>query len=177
MKSSLHNIKVYKEKLFSTRQEKGLKRLRRLYRYKLGLLNKKYIDISGNLKDFQLKVFIRVRPNNVFCTLKNLNSGKILINRSSGIYNLQISKKKLKYNIKMMLQFFFKDIEIFYKREKNILIEVICGVKVRKQIIKFLKQKIRKKNIVLQLNEKRCFNGCKPPKKKRKKRMGLRIFK
>jgi len=118
MKSSLHNIKVYKEKLFSTRQEKGLKRLRRLYRYKLGLLNKKYIDILGNLKDFQLKVFIRVRPNNVFCTLKNLNSGKILINRSSGIYNLQISKKKLKYNIKMMLQFFFKDIEIFYKREK-----------------------------------------------------------
>ena len=109
--------------------------------------------------------------------MKNLNSGKILINRSSGIYNLQISKKKLKYNIKMMLQFFFKDIEIFYKREKNILIEVICGVKVRKQIIKFLKQKIRKKNIVLQLNEKRCFNGCKPPKKKRKKRMGLRIFK
>ena len=105
MKSSLHNIKVYKEKLFSTRQEKGLKRLRRLYRYKLGLLNKKYIDILGNLKDFQLKVFIRVRPNNVFCTLKNLNSGKILINRSSGIYNLQISKKKLKYNIKMMLQF------------------------------------------------------------------------
>ena len=177
MKSSLHNIKVYKEKLFSTRQEKGLKRLRRLYRYKLGLLNKKYIDILGNLKDFQLKVFIRVRPNNVFCTLKNLNSGKILINRSSGIYNLQISKKKLKYNIKMMLQFFFKDIEIFYKREKNILIEVTCGVKVRKQIIKFLKQKIRKKNIVLQLNEKRCFNGCKPPKKKRKKRMGLRIFK
>ena len=94
MKSSLHNIKVYKEKLFSTRQEKGLKRLRRLYRYKLGLLNKKYIDILGNLKDFQLKVFVRVRPNNVFCTLKNLNSGKILINRSSGIYNLQISKKK-----------------------------------------------------------------------------------
>ena len=177
MKSSLHNIKVYKEKLFSTRQEKGLKRLRRLYRYKLGLLNKKYIDILGNLKDFQLKVFVRVRPNNVFCTLKNLSSGKILINRSSGIYNLQISKKKLKYNIKMMLQFFFKDIEIFYKKEKNILIEVICEIKVRKQIIKFLKQKIKKKNIVLQLNEKRCFNGCKPPKKKRKKRMGLRIFK
>ena len=46
----------------------------------------------------------------------------------------------------MMLQFFFKDIEIFYKREKNILIEVICGVRVRKQIIKFLKQKIRKNN-------------------------------
>lgn len=171
------NTRIYKEKFFSSRQEKGLKRLRRLYKYKLGLLNKKYTDIVGNLKNFKLKIILRVRPNNIFCTLKNLDSDKILINKSSGTYNLQISKKKLKYNIKMMLQFFFKDIEIYYKKERNVLIEVTCGIRIRKQIIKFLKQKIKKKNIVLQLNEKKCFNGCRPPKKKRKKRMGLRIFK
>jgi len=171
------NTRIYKEKFFSSRQEKGLKRLRRLYKYKLSLLNKKYTDIVGNLKNFKLKIILRVRPNNIFCTLKNLDSDKILINKSSGTYNLQISKKKLKYNIKMMLQFFFKDIEIYYKKERNVLIEVTCGIRIRKQIIKFLKQKIKKKNIVLQLNEKKCFNGCRPPKKKRKKRMGLRIFK
>ena len=100
------NTRIYKEKFFSSRQEKGLKRLRRLYKYKLGLLNKKYTDIVGNLKNFKLKIILRVRPNNIFCTLKNLDSDKILINKSSGTYNLQISKKKLKYNIKMMLQFF-----------------------------------------------------------------------
>merc|ERR1712078_950520 len=129
------NTRIYKEKFFSSRQEKGLKRLRRLYKYKLGLLNKKYTDIVGNLKNI-----LRVRPNNIFCTLKNLDSDKILINKSSGTYNLQISKKKLKYNIKMMLQFFFKDIEIYYKKERNVLIEVTCGIRIRKQIIKFLKQ-------------------------------------
>ena len=139
------NTRIYKEKFFSSRQEKGLKRLRRLYKYKLGLLNKKYTDIVGNLKIFKLKIILRVRPNNIFCTLKNLDSDKILINKSSGTYNLQISKKKLKYNIKMMLQFFFKDIEIYYKKERNVLIEVTCGIRIRKQIIKFLKQKIRKK--------------------------------
>jgi hypothetical protein len=76
-----------------------------------------------------------------------------------------------------MLQFFFKDIKDYFKNEKNVLIEITCGIKIRKQIIKFWKQKIKKKNVILQINEKKCFNGCRPPKKRRKKRTGLRIFK
>ena len=128
-------------------------------------------------KNFQLKICIRVRPNNIFCTLIDINSNKILVNKSSGSYRLQTSKKKLKHNIKILLQYFFKDIEIYFKEIKNVLIEVVCGIRIRKLIIKFLKQKIKRKNIILQISEKSCFNGCRPPKKKRKKRTGLRIFK
>ena len=118
-----------------------------------------------------------ILPNNIFCTLKNLGTKKTLVHRSSGMYKLRTSKKNLKYNVKIMLQFFFKDIKDYFKNEKNVLIEITCGIKIRKQIIKFWKQKIKKKNVILQINEKKCFNGCRPPKKRRKKRTGLRIFK
>ena len=177
MKNFFASNDFQKEKFFLSRHEKALKRLRRLYKYKLNLLNKRYTDILSTLKGFQLKLFIRIRPNNIFCTLKNINSNKILINKSSGSYKLQTSKKKLKHNTKIMLQYFFKDIESYFKEKKNILIEVTCGIRLRKQVIKFLKHKIKRKNVILQVNEKSCFNGCRPPKKKRKKRGGLRIFK
>merc|ERR1711871_1691697 len=119
-------------------------------------------------------IFIRVLPNNIFCTLKNLGTKKTLVHRSSGMYKLRTSKKNLKYNVKIMLQFFFKDIKNYFKNEKNVIIEITCGIKIRKQIIKFWKQKIKKKNVILQINEKKCFNGCRPPKKKKKKKKNLK---
>ena len=177
MKKFFENTKSFKEKLITSRRVFALKRLRRLYKHKRNILNKNFLDILGNLKGFNLKIFIRVLPNNIFCTLKDLKTEKTLIHRSSGMYKLRTSKKNLKYNVKIMLQFFFKDIKNYFKNEKNVIIEITCGIKIRKQIIKFWKQKIKKKNVILQINEKKCFNGCRPPKKRRKKRTGLRIFK
>ena len=94
MKNLLDTTRTYKESFFLSRREKALKRLRRLYRYKLSLLNRKYTDILGTLNNFQLKICIRVRPNNIFCTLKDMDSNRILVNKSSGSYRLQTSKKK-----------------------------------------------------------------------------------
>ena len=176
MKKNFRRIKQLRKKIFSSRI-KVLGRFRRFYKHKLTLLNSKYVDIFHNLKNFSLKVYIRVRPNNIFCTLKNIKENKILLNKSSGMYGIKTSKNKLKYNIKIILQFFFKEITNFLKAEKNILIELVAGIKIRKKIIKLLKHKFSKKNIILQVREKKCFNGCRPPKKKRKKRQGLRVFK
>ena len=74
MKNLLDTTRAYKESFFLSRREKALKRLRRLYKYKLSLLNRKYTDILSTLKNFQLKICIRVRPNNIFCTLIDINS-------------------------------------------------------------------------------------------------------
>ena len=35
----------------------------------------------------------------------------------------------------------------------------------------------RQKHILINIQSKKCFNGCRPAKKKRKKQKGLRIFK
>ena len=95
MKKTINYSKTLKENSFYFRQEKNLTRLRRLYKHKVGLLNTKYNDIFDNLKNFKLKIFIRIRPNNIFCTLKNLKTNKIILNKSSGLYELQTSKKRV----------------------------------------------------------------------------------
>jgi hypothetical protein len=138
MKKTINYSKIFKENSFSFRQEKNLTRLRRLYKHKVSLLNTKYNDILDNIKNFKLKIFIRIRPNNIFCTLKNLKTSKIILNKSSGLYEVQTSKNKLKYNIKIILQFFLSHLKQFFKKEKNILIEIIAGIRIRKKIFQFL---------------------------------------
>lgn len=177
MKKNPKRINFSRKKNLRLQRIKTLIRFRRSYKHKLTLLNSKYIDILHGFKNFNLKVYIRVRPNNIFCTLKDLKEDKILLAKSSGMYGIKTSKNKLKYNVKIILQFFFKEINHFLRNEKNILIELIAGIRIRKKIIKLLKHKFNKKNIILQIKEKKSFNGCRPPKKKRKKRQGLRIFK
>merc|ERR1711991_678693 len=84
------------------------------------------------------------------------------------LIDYKLRKKNLSIISEFSFSIFFKDIEIYFKEIKNVLIEVVCGIRIRKLIIKFLKQKIKRKNIILQISEKSCFNGCRPPKKKKK---------
>ena len=152
-------------------------RQKRLYRYKSTILNCKYVFLKEYIQNFKLKISIRIRPNNIFCTLTKILGNKILLNVSSGTYKLRTSKKNLKHNIKSILESFFYAIQKFLKNKKNILIEILSSIKIRKRIIKFLNKTLKKKNLILYTNEKKCFNGCRPAKKRRKKGKRLRIFK
>lgn len=154
-----------------------IKRSKRFYKYKPTILNFKYFLISTNLKIFTIKIIIRIRSNNIFCTLLDLNLNKTVLNISSGKYNLNTSKKKLKYNTRIILNSFFKDIDRYIKKSNHFIIELIAPLKNRKQAIYLIKDKIRKKNIILQIKENKCFNGCRPSKKRRKKRLKFRLFK
>ena len=94
---------------------------------------------------------------------------------------MNTSKKKLRYNTKMILKLFLKDINS-YLRDKNnsLIIQLISPIQNRKQIIRILRQKIKKvkkKNFIVYLKPLKCFNGCRPKKRRRKKRRKLRIFK
>ena len=154
-----------------------IKRSKRFYKYKSSILNFKYFLLKSNLRNFTLKISIRIRSNNIFCTLLDLDSKKTLFIISSGKYNLNTSKKKLKYNIRIIINSFFKDIDRYIKNNNHFIIELTAPIKNRKQSIKLIKDKIKKKNIILQIKENKCFNGCRPPKKRRKKRLAFRIFK
>lgn len=159
------------------KKTKAVLRQKRLYKYTPTIFNFKYLFIEKSLSAFNLKIYIRIRSNNIFCTLIELSQNKILLNISSGKYKIQTSKKKLKYNVKIILETFFKDIRKYLKQQKNILIELIAAIRIRKHIIKFLNKNLKKKNLILHTQEKKCFNGCRPAKKRRKKRLRLQILK
>jgi hypothetical protein len=132
---------------------------------------------------------IRLASNNVFCTLKK--DKQLLCVGSAGIYKIHISKRFLKSNAKLIIAKFFSKIKKKI-RFISLLINLICPKKLKKkilrQILKFRKKQIKKQwkllkkkrvaiTIAIKCRPQKCFNGCRPSKKVRKKRRVFRITK
>jgi len=122
------------------------------------------------------KIDIRVTPNNVFCTLKDLTNNKILNIGSAGKYKTKTSKKTLKFSVKVIIEAFLNEIKKELKT-KTLLINLTGPIKLRKKILEQISKSIKKSSITINADNKKCFNGCRPKKKRRKKRKGLKVFK
>jgi ribosomal protein S11 len=145
-------------------------------RKKSYLFKFKYQLLKALKTDSFQKLSIRVTSNNIFCTLSNLKNNKIKLLGYAGKYSLNISRKKLRYSFKVLLDNFFEEIRKKNLITKKVLISIIAPLKLRKRFVKFLTPFLKKKNVILNVEDKKCFNGCRPSKKRRKKRKGLRLF-
>lgn len=150
--------------------------------FKNKLSRKKKVNLITTLS-------IRITSNNIFCTLKKQK--KIIYVGSAGIYKIHVSKKFLKSNTKLIISKFLFKIKKKI-RFSNLLINITCPKKLKKkllrQILKFRKKQIKHHLISLKKKKlpiaiavkflaKKCFNGCRPSKKRRKKRLKFRILK
>lgn len=154
---------------------------------------------------FDKIITIRVKPNNTFCTLKSLFHDQ-MISASSTKYSVKMSKKSLKYNYKIVLKAFLKEVDNFVRSDK-ILFSITAPKRIRRELIRILKASMKPTEsdeppildktesqietdnhdtednveepsfVVFKLNARKCFNGCRVRKKKRKKQRGLRIYK
>ena len=153
-------------------------RLRKIFKnkpYFVNPINQELINLSNN-NLFSRKLTIRITPNNIFCNLKNISTNKTVKVGSSGKYKVKTSKKTLKFSCKIVLGFFLEEI----KQEtikKEILLSLTAPIKLRKVILEQVAKYIQLSSMIINFNQKKCFNGCRPPKKKRKKQKGLRLFK
>lgn len=160
--------------------------------------NKTQLPLNGKrLKPsffFNKTITIRIKPNNVFCTFVNRANRKTkTISGTCTKYKVKMSKKALRYNYKVILKSFLKETKRFLK-SKRILISVTSPKKIRRELMRILKTRlIRRKKFVqkasgkrvryspdlllFRFNSKKCFNGCRVRKKRRKKQRGLRIYK
>lgn len=140
---------------------------------------------------------IRIKPNNVFCTLKNLTSNRMM-SGSSTKYKVKMSKKTLRYNYKIVIRSFLEETKKVLKT-KFLFVCIIAPRRIRRDLLRILKKRLMfkpKKSLKLSTDEegeeiirkcphllmfdfyaKKCFNGCRARKKKRKKQRGLRIYK
>lgn len=154
---------------------------------------------------FDKIITIRVKPNNTFCTLRSLFHDQ-MISASSTKYSVKMSKKSLKYNYKIVLKAFLKEVDNFIRSDK-ILFSITAPKRIRRELIRILKTSMKPTKsdepptlnkmepqvetdnhdtedgvegpsfVVFKLNARKCFNGCRVRKKKRKKQRGLRIYK
>jgi len=96
---------------------------------------------------------------------------KSIFTRSSGRYNVKITRKRLRFNYKLIVRSFLREVKRKIKNKKKIrfLIEIICPIRIRKKLVKLLVKSLKRHILILTFKEKKCFNGCRPKKMRRKK--------
>lgn len=119
-------------------------------------------------------VNIKVNPNNTLITLTD-NLGNTKYKISAGILGLHSSKKNYKLIYNLVFTEFFKYLRN-EKIYKNLLFRLVVPKLLRRRLIKRLKFYIKTTNI-FEGSRRLAFNGCRPPKMRRKKRKGLKITK
>lgn len=158
---------------------------KRLYEY--NFTKKVLIALARKRKLYQ-KMTITINQNNIFCTFIDLKAKKTLHTGSSGIYQLKISKRKLKHYYIDFLKSFFARIKESYGTLQNTCIELIAPIRLRRKMLRIIKTQISESgniekikdipyNVIINIVPKKCFNGCTPRKKISKKRLLYTIYK
>ena len=144
--------------------------------YKLRPRFKKIVKFLNNKENIKYNINIKITPNNIFCTLRKNKTNQTILLISAGILKLKISKKKLKYVNKILVQNFIDKIK---KKVRN----TYCILKISgpKKIIKFVTRQLifflKKTKLLVNNLSKKIFNGCRAKKIRRKKHKGMRFFK
>jgi len=127
-------------------------------------------------------ISIRMTQNNLFCYVGDIVTNKTLLKLSSGNVKINITKKTIKFHSSRIIPYFFSLLR--RKMIKRVISVNFTVPKTLKRKIFFLVlsklKKVRNKKKFLKLfifRGKKCFNGCRAPKLKRKKRHKYRILK
>lgn len=143
----------------------------RVYNYRKSLSE----IIDKNQKKLYV-ISVSFKANNIFCSVGNFTNSSTLYVTSSGKYKIKVSKKILKHNYKLILERFLKIIKKNIKRS-NVIIKLVVPVLFRKKVMDIFKKNLEFKKLLVVLKERKSYNGCRPVKKKRKKRVGFRLLK
>jgi ribosomal protein S11 len=167
---------IYKKKVAKFKKQ-SVNKIKTLLKNKNYITKSKYFKIlklENTKQKIDFFINIKIMKNNFFCTLKNKEKTLILI--SSGKLKIKVSKRKLKAASKIIIKRFIYIIKKTI-RGKNSLLTISGQIKTTKQVIKQLISGLNKCKIILNIKDKKCFNGCRPKKKRRKKGIKMRIKK
>lgn len=90
-------------------------------------------------------VFLKVKQNNLFCTLKNIITNRLLLVASAGKLKLNVSKNKLFFLQKKIIFKFLKKVKWILKKQKSSLIlRLVMPFKVEKKSFKTCENFIKK---------------------------------
>jgi len=175
--------KWYKKFLKFRRFEKkkvdiNIKNNKKFGKFKRRKNNLSFFLPSSVAFNYPHKLSVKVACNNIFCTISSSDSNKILSKCSFGKYDIKVSKRNLNFNINKLFFLFFKE-KAFKKNKvfkKNIIVFLTAPIRLRQKIIKQLRSKINS-GFIIKIFSKKCFNGCKVSKVKKKKKRGVRVFK
>ncbi len=170
---NLYNLCIftkYKKKRPLLMYKKEYLILRAFYRHIFKNKIKKILLLS---KIYLKKINIKSVRNNFFCSLIDLKRNKTLYVSSSGVLKIKVSKQKLKRYYLSLLNVFFNRITHFVKNLNRTFFNVSVPIEMRAKICRIIKLKIYSlkpknskptNNVVVYINPKKCFNGCRQKK-------------
>jgi len=173
IKKSLKNqyiVKKRKIKKLAKKKIKVLLKIKKLSKKTRCVFNKKFQFLTNLhlLEKSFYQLTVKITSNNVFCNFYDLKKKSTISVGSAGKYNIKSSKKKLRYSTKSILQSFLKSIKKKIKI-KQLLLKITGPIRIRKRLLKDLGVHLKNVNLIVETNNLKCFNGCRAPKKKRKK--------
>lgn len=176
-KKNKNKQKVLKRARNRLKKENIFKNLKRSYRYhKITGIYFKIFRYFKAVPRFNLKLAVNIFPNNIFLNLSQVKKYKTLKKASSGMFSVKITKKRLYQGVGIILQKFLKKIKFFLHR-RNLLIVLTSPRFLKRKVIKLFRNSLLKRNLFFKVLASKCFNGCRPKKKRRKKRIRVKIFK
>ena len=148
---------------------------------------------------FSYRINIRVTGNNVYCTLVNPQTNKIILAASAGTLRVKTSAKLLKkYSLNRILSIFFKRVRKTLSNARGLLVFLTVPIKSRKKVLRHVaklrtyrqsnrpelykadctdenryeKEKVRlgSRRVLVKFFSRKIFNGCRVKKIKRKKK-------
>jgi hypothetical protein len=169
----------YENKLF---YRKRLKELDTFINEKLMIL------LNRNLNSIYVnKINIRFAFNNIFGTYSSTLASGIKKSISAGSLKLLASRKMKKHNFRGFLTKFTYILLKCLKKKDFFYLDTVLTVIAKKRFRKKIKAEFyylsqnnhleKDINFLYIIRPKKCFNGCRAPKKRRKKRIKFRIFK
>ena len=144
---------------------------------------------------FRNKLNIAIKANNIFCSFSEVSNSKNknIQSASTGMYKIKTTKKRIKYTYIKMISTFIRKI---YHRLENFnseeiedfdpfaftMLNIVSQKKLHKSIIKIfetyggIKRNFNQPFFFINIEPKKCFNGCRVSKKRRKKRLKNVVF-
>jgi ribosomal protein S11 len=166
----------FKKKFFKRKVKKFLRKYININFFFYKKKNLKILQLKNNSKKNKIKYIINIKitQNNIFCTLRHKK--KTLIILSSGVIKVKVSKKRLKFSYRFIIDKFIRNLKKFTKNTTS-LITISGPITIKKKVLIRIINKLDKSKFFININTKKSFNGCRPKKQKRKKIKGKRIFK
>jgi hypothetical protein len=157
--------------------------------------SKTYLISKFLLKFYRNKINFRLARHNIFATYSLFSTSKIIKSRSAGVYKIKCSRRTMKF---VLPKFLFKFSELLKKQIQpssrdtdlsskkieskdldcfnSIIFDIIARKRYRKRIFKKFRLFKKQNSILWVVRSKKCFNGCRVSKKRRKKNIKFRII-